>query len=128
MTPAALPPAVARSIGQSRPTRRPHLLRATWALGVALCLHALPSHANDDDHEQARQALQAGQILPLSQILARQHKDHPGQVLEVELEREDGRWVYELKVLQADGQLLKLELEAQSGATLKRKVKPRPAP
>lgn len=97
-----------------------------WALGAALCLHAPAGHADDYDHNLARQAVQAGQILPLSQILAQQHKDYPGQVLEVELEREDGRWVYELKVLQAGGQLLKLELEAQSGRVLKRKLKAAP--
>lgn len=102
------------------------LRRIAWALGAALCLHTAPGHADDYDHNQARQAVQAGQILPLSQILAQQHKNHPGQVLEVELEREDGRWVYELKVLQADGQLLKLELEAQSGRVLKRKLKTAP--
>lgn len=115
----AHPPAV------GEPASR-RLRQMAWALGATLILHAPPSHADDYDHNQARQAVQAGQILPLSQILARQHQDHPGQVLEVELEREDERWVYELKVLQADGQLLKLELEAQSGRVLKRKLKTAP--
>lgn len=100
--------------------------KMAWGLGLVLCLHAVPSHADDYDHNQARQAVQAGQILPLSKILAEQHKDYPGQVLEVELEREDRRWVYELKVLQPDGQLLKLELDAQSGHVLKRKLKTAP--
>lgn len=106
-----------------------HLMPMAWALGMVLCLHMGPSRAGDAyDHNQARQALQAGQILPLSQILVQQQKDHPGQVLEVELDRDDGRWVYELKVLQPDGQLLKLELDAQSGVTLKRKIRTRASP
>ena len=47
-------------------------------------------------------------------------REHPGQVLEVELEQEDGRWVYEVKLLQAGGRLMKLELDAGTGAVLKR--------
>ena len=40
------------------------------------------------------------------------------QVLELELEREDGRWIYEVKLLQADGQLLKLDLDARTAEVL----------
>jgi uncharacterized membrane protein YkoI len=53
-------------------------------------------------------------------------------VLEVELERDDGRWIYELKLLQGGGQLLKLELDAATGQVLKVRSRPvpsaRPAP
>ena len=51
-------------------------------------------------------------MLPLPTLLERLQRTHPGQVLELELERDDGRWIYEVKLLQADGQLLKLELDA----------------
>ena len=57
----------------------------------------------DADHDRARQALEAGEVLPLGTILERVERDHPGQVLDVELELEkhDGveRWVYEVKLL-----------------------------
>lgn len=91
-------------------------------LALLLCLPAV-SQARErerDDHERARQAVAAGQILPLKAILARVEREAPGDVLEVELEQQDsGTWVYELKVLQAGGVLTKLKLDARTGAVLK---------
>ena len=89
------------------------------ALFAALLL-ALPHAAHaDGDHERARAALQAGEVLPLTTVLERLQRSHPGQVLEVELEREKGRWIYEIKLLQADGHLLKLEVDARSAEVLR---------
>ena len=87
---------------------------------LALLLAAAPAHA-DSDQDRARAAVQAGQVLPLKTVLERLERDHPGQVLEVELEHDDGRWVYEVKLLQAGGRLVKLELDAGSGEVLKRR-------
>lgn len=78
------------------------------------------------DHERARAAVQAGEVLPLAVLLQRLQRTHPGQVLEVELERDDGRWLYELKLLQPGGQLLKLEIDAASGQVLKARSRPSP--
>lgn len=75
------------------------------------------AHA-DSDQDRARAAVQAGQVLPLRTVLERLERDHPGQVLEVELEPVDDRWVYEVKLLQASGRLVKLELDATSGEVL----------
>ena len=87
---------------------------------LALLLAAAPAHA-DSDQDRARAAVQAGQVLPLKTVLERLEREHPGQVLEVELERDDGRWVYEVKLLQAGGRLVKLEVDAGSGEVLKRR-------
>jgi uncharacterized membrane protein YkoI len=84
-------------------------------LGLAL---ASPWADGSDDHDRARAAVQAGQVLPLPTLLERLQRSHPGQVLELELEKDDGRWIYELKLLQADGQLLKLKLDAASAQVL----------
>jgi len=91
------------------------------AVLAAALLLAWPAWADDSarDHERARAAVQAGQVLPLPTLLQRLQRSHPGQVLEVELEHDDGRWVYELKLLQPGGRLLKLELDAATGAVLK---------
>ncbi len=74
------------------------------------------------DHDLARQALQSGEILPLDKILASVAAKHPGQVLEVELDREryDGKkiWIYEIKSVTRDGKLLKLEVDAKTGEVL----------
>ena len=67
--------------------------------------------------------LSGGQPEPQLQLLERLQRTHPGQVLELELEREDGRWIYDLKLLQTDGQLLKLEVDAATGQVLELKRK-----
>jgi Peptidase propeptide and YPEB domain len=86
---------------------------------VLLSAAVLPAWGSDrKDHERARAAVQAGQVLPLNTVLARLQKAYPGQVLEVELEQEEGRWVYEIKLLQGSGQLLKLHVDARDGAVL----------
>ena len=80
---------------------------------------SLPVHAPErEDHDRARAAVQAGEVLPLPELLARVQRSQPGRVLDVELEREDGRWLYELKLLRADGQRLKLLVDARSGEVL----------
>lgn len=76
------------------------------------------------DHDRARAAVQAGEVMPLQAVLERLQRSHPGRVLELELEREDGRWVYEVKLLQADGQLLKLELDARTAELLTLRRRP----
>ncbi len=79
--------------------------------------------SNHADHELARQALESGQILPLREVLDRLERSHPGKVLEVELEHDEGLWIYEIKLLQADGSLLKIKLNAKTAEVLK--VKPK---
>ena len=90
-----------------------HLLTA----GLILTL-ALPSHA-DSDHDRARQALEAGEILPLRTVLDKLARDTPGQVMEVELERSGERWIYEIKLLQAGGALIKLKVDARDATVIK---------
>jgi hypothetical protein len=98
--------------------------------GLLVLLLLVPgAHAGGDrdrDHERARAAVQAGQVLPLATLLQQLQRSHPGQVLEVELERDDGRWIYELKLLQGGGQLVKLELDATTGQVLKARRRPAP--
>jgi uncharacterized membrane protein YkoI len=88
---------------------------------------ANPSLADDrHDHDRARQALEAKEILPLRTLLARIERQHPGQIMEVELEREHGRWRYEIKLLRKDGALVKLEVDAQNGNLLRSRTKKEP--
>ena len=91
-----------------------------WAAVLAGVAGPLWASDDDDDHERARAALQAGQVLPLKQVLERLAQTHPGEVLEVELEQDHGRWRYEIKLLQAGGQLRKLKVDARSGELLQR--------
>jgi uncharacterized membrane protein YkoI len=94
--------------------------RATTIFFVVITTFITPplTHAGSD-HDRARSALMSGEIMPLKALLERLETDYPGQVLEVELDRERGRWVYEVKVLQSNGRLLRLDVDASSGAVLK---------
>ena len=102
-----------------------HLFPPRW-LALTLCLALLAgggvAHADREDHEQARKALEAGEVLPLKTILERVERDFPGQVMDVELERERvggrERWVYEIKLLRTGGALVKLKLDARDGSVV----------
>ncbi|MGM0594619.1 MAG: PepSY domain-containing protein [Pseudomonadota bacterium] len=99
--------------------RTAHHRIGLFSAALLALLFALPVTADDEDHERARQALEAGEILPLRTVLDRVAQDYPGEVLEIELEREDGRWVYEIKLLREGGSLLKMELDARDATLLK---------
>jgi uncharacterized membrane protein YkoI len=92
---------------------------------LASALLAAPALASDKDHDRAREAVKAGQVMPLRSVLERLEREHPGQVLDVELEDEHGRLVYEVKLLQSDGRLVKLELDAKTATVLRRKDRDR---
>jgi len=67
-------------------------------------------------------------VAPLRSLLEQVHEAYPGQVLEVELEREEyGKediWVYEVKLLTKKGSVLKLEYDAIHLELLKIKGRP----
>lgn len=85
-------------------------------LGSFAITPALP--AKELDHDRAREALEAGEILPLRTIIEKLERDYPGQILEVELDREHGQWIYEIKLLREKGALVKLKLDAGDGTLL----------
>jgi len=91
-------------------------------LALILSLIAAPALADrpDDarDHDRARRALEAGEILPLAEILAVAEATRPGRVIEVELERDDGRWIYELELVSPEGRLYEMEIDAATGTVL----------
>lgn len=83
-----------------------------------LALLAGPALADDDGQDRARRALQAGEILPLSDILAAAEAARPGRVIELELERDDGRWIYELELVTREGRLYEMEIDAATATVL----------
>ncbi len=91
-------------------------LLLAWASTVVSAGSAGDRHGGD--HDRARQALEAGEVLPLRVILERVECAYPGQIVEVELEREHGRWEYEIKLLRSGGSLVKLKVDARDGSIL----------
>lgn len=85
-------------------------------LALLLALAALPALAGGSD--EARELREAGEILPLQEIL---HRLDPaaGRVLEVELEHDGDRYVYEVETLNAQGEVCEHHFDARSGELLK---------
>lgn len=88
-------------------------------LAVSLLLSAAPARARDSDHDRARSAVQAGQVLPLRTILDSVARDYPGDVIETELEESHDRLVYEIKLISPEGRVMKLIYDARDGSLLK---------
>jgi uncharacterized membrane protein YkoI len=72
----------------------------------------------DDDSIEARRLLDTGEILPLEAILKNVRQIFPGKVLEVELEKEDGQIVYEIEILDGNGVIKEIYIDAKTGKLL----------
>ena len=81
-------------------------------VAASLCLLMSQSLKADSDSEHARLLQQQGIILPLEQVITAAMAIKSGQILETELEEEDGRFIYELEILDEAGQVWELELDA----------------
>jgi uncharacterized membrane protein YkoI len=71
------------------------------------------------DQDCALNALNSGEIRPLPEVLAIARDKLPGEVVKIELERDDGIWVYEIKVLIPSGKRRKIEINARTLAVIK---------
>jgi uncharacterized membrane protein YkoI len=71
-------------------------------------------------HEMARDLAAEGAILPLEEVLEKVRGIQPGRVLEVELEKEHDRFVYEIEMLNPSGEVWEVNVDAASGEILKR--------
>lgn len=84
------------------------------AFAIAVFVAAAGPAAADGDHDRARRAREAGEIAPLDRVLAEVARTEPGRVIDVDLEREHGRYVYEVKLLSPEGRRRKLRYDAKS--------------
>ena len=99
--------------------------RRRLLLGLALLLAGsgvayaeVGEHYDDDDHNQARRALEEGRVRPLDEILARIMNQLGGEVIGVEFESKDGRYVYEFKVVTPSGHLREIYVDAMTAEIL----------
>lgn len=69
----------------------------------------------------AAEALERGEIMPLSEILTILGEEHSGRVLDIRLE-DGGRglqgWIYNVRLLKDDGNILLLRLDAATSSIL----------
>ncbi len=85
------------------------------ALAIAALVGSGIAPAAARDHDDARQAVEAGEIRPLAEILNIVRGKLPGEVIRVKLERKEGRWVYEFRVVDGKGRLFEVYVAARSG-------------
>lgn len=91
-------------------------------VSVLMVMGQTAAQADDDnDHQQARRLKESGQILPLEQIIKAAQAEHPGRVIEVDLQTKKGRHVYEVELLDQHGEVWELYFDASSGELIKRK-------
>lgn len=92
------------------------LLASTGAAGaVDLGDKAARKAAKRQAQEEALQALQRGEILPLNQVLEIAGREVPGKVIEVEYKAGPK---YEIKMLTADDRVREVKLDARTGRVL----------
>lgn len=88
-----------------------------WVLitGLAVVMLIPCIAAGESDHHKSRRLVEEGEILPLQQIPDHLGRGKVARVLEVELEHERGRYIYEIELLGEDGRVLEYDIDAASG-------------
>lgn len=107
------------------PNRRRDLVRLAGLCMAATVLAApaaLAGGRRDHDHDRARAALERGEALPLAEVLARVRPELGGEVVGVDLDRDDGRWIYEFKVIGPAGRLVEVHVDAATARVLRRQA------
>jgi uncharacterized membrane protein YkoI len=105
------------SMFESVKGRLPWVFVGLVLISAAVLFTGAPQVMASDDHDKARLLREGGQIMPLAEIL--QHPELQGKrVIEAELEREHGRLVYELELLDIDGRVRERYFDAATGEPL----------
>lgn len=92
-----------------------------FALTLALAAVGSQALAGGVDHERARAAMEAGQIMPLHQILAEVEQQFDGRVIEVRLTDLDAGlqgWIYAITLLTPQNNVLVLKVDAGTAVLL----------
>lgn len=91
-----------------------------WILILSMLLTLAPFIAAlaDSDHHEARRLVESGSILPLTQVLELIPDQWSGRILEVELEDKRGGYLYEIELLDSQGIVWELKIDAVTGNIL----------
>jgi hypothetical protein len=73
------------------------------------------------DHDAARAAVERGEIKPLAQLLDQIKDKLPGTIAGVEIERRAGAWLYEFRLIDKEGRLFDVHVDANSGEIVREK-------
>ncbi|HNP60446.1 MAG TPA: PepSY domain-containing protein [Nitrospirales bacterium] len=98
-----------------------------WIVGVMIGLFGFLPPAYPDDDIPGYQQLKA-EVVPVEQLFQKVQKEFEGIILELELEEENLRWIYEVKLLTPQGNVLKIDYDAKTMAVLMVKGQRDPSP
>lgn len=73
------------------------------------------------DADEARELKQSGQIMSLETLIAQLRQDYPGQIIEIELDDRDDRYVYDIELVDDEGVVIELRIDAATGEVLRYK-------
>src|SRR5215207_2605032 len=77
------------------------------------------AYADDDVMPaDAARMQKSGEIISEEDLLKRVHAEFPGKVVETELERKGGRYVYEVEVVSEKGVKQEMQFDAKTGEVL----------
>ena len=85
---------------------------------VAGTISATVFASNDITTSQIRELVKQGKILSLETILQNYRDRMQGRLLDLEVETEHGRIIYELEFLQEDGFVIEYKVDAATGSLL----------
>lgn len=68
-----------------------------------------------EGHEKAKQLKDAGEILPLETVIKTATEKKPGRVIEAELKKSRGGYVYEIELVDKSGVVWELKYNAKTG-------------
>jgi len=94
----------------------------TGLVAAILVSFTLPVQAGEDiSYVEARKLQASGEILSFEKIAEIARKIKPGEILETELERsrKSGLYIYELEILDANGVVWELDINAKTGELMK---------
>ena len=94
--------------------------RSVLALIAGTCLAASLQCvvAGDEDDAQAAALQKSGEIMSTDDIVQKVHSEHPGKILETELKKKAGQYIYEVDVLGPDGIKKEFSYDAKTGKFL----------
>lgn len=96
-----------------------YVRRTLIAIALLSGLPPIIVRADDVGPEVAKRLLSEGRIRPLAEIVDAVRSKVPGELMEVELELENGGYVYDVKLLGPNGRVQEVEADAATGAILK---------
>lgn len=88
-----------------------------WLFATAVFFSLLAA-ADDDERDALRRSVEQGEVVPLMTLITRIQNEYRGEIIEVELDYDDGVLIYEIDLLTPTGNKIEFEFDAKTGRQL----------